>query len=54
MVNADKEKLTDLLAKYYTELTNNCKYDCYNCGLGILRGYGDSFSCAIDLVLEQI
>lgn len=39
-----------------TNFNNNldCNWDCGNCEYGIMRSYGDSFSCPLDLVKDMI
>ena len=54
MTKQDKEKLSLLLDSYYDELIKSCKYDCYNCELGILEGYCDGHSCAIETVCRKL
>ena len=54
MTERDLKQLSALLGEYYKEQAKTCDYDCYNCELGVLRGYGDGHSCAIEIVEEQI
>lgn len=54
MKKQDKENLLSLLDKYYKELAKTCEYDCYNCELGMLEGYGYGYSCSIETVIRNI
>lgn len=54
MTKNDKERLISLLDEYHLELFKTCRYDCTNCELGILEGYGSGYSCAIDTVTNNI
>ena len=52
-----KQKLWQLslmLDEYYEEKSKTCEHDCYNCDLGILEGYGNMHSCAIETVMRQV
>jgi hypothetical protein len=49
----DENKLRQLellLHEYYQHNAKTCRYDCYNCELGILESYSSSHSCAIETV----
>lgn len=54
MTKQDLNMLVSLLDDYYKEQSKTCDYDCYNCELGVLRGYGDGYSCAIEVVERNI
>ena len=47
-------QLALLLDEYYKYNTETCRYDCDNCGLGILESYGSGYSCAIETVERNI
>lgn len=49
-----QEQLSSLLDEYYNELSKTCNYDCYNCGPGVLEGYGSGHSCSIETVMRKI
>lgn len=48
------KQLSSLLGEYYKYKSKDCRYDCYNCELGILEGYGDGHSCAIETVERNV
>lgn len=54
MIKNDKDKLLSLLDEYYDELNKTCEGDCYNCEMGVLEGYGYDYSCAINVVTNNI
>lgn len=54
MTENSLKQLSYLLDEYYKEQSKTCNYDCYNCELGILEGYGDGHSCAIETVSRKI
>lgn len=54
MTEQDLKQLSSLLSEYYKEQAKTCDYDCYNCELGILRGYGSGHSCAIEIVENEV
>ena len=54
MTEQNLMQLLSLLDKYYQEQSKTCEYDCYNCDLGILRGYDDDHTCAIEVITEKI
>lgn len=54
MTEKDLKMLSSLLNKYYKEQAKTCDYDCYNCELGVLRGYCSGHSCAIEIVESEV
>ena len=54
MTIQNKKQLSILLDEYYGELSKTCNYDCYNCELGIIEGYGYGHSCSIETVSRKI
>ena len=54
MTEQNLKQLSALLDEYYKEQAKTCDYDCYNCELGVLRGYSDGHSCAIEIVEGKI
>lgn len=48
------KQLSALLNEYYKYKAKTCDYNCYNCELGILEGYGDGHSCAIETVERNV
>ncbi len=54
MTRQNQEQLLSLLGEYYNELSKTCKYDCYNCELGVLKDYGSGHSCSIEIVTRKI
>lgn len=54
MTEQNLMQLLSLLDEYYQEQSKTCEYDCYNCDLGILRGYDDDHTCAIEVITEKI
>ena len=54
MDEQELKQLWNLLDKYYEHNEKTCRHDCYNCGLGILEGYGYSHSCAIETVANIV
>jgi hypothetical protein len=54
MTKQQLQQLSSLLSEYYKEHAKTCDYDCYNCELGVIRGYGDMHSCAIEIVEEEV
>ena len=54
MTRQKLEQLSSLLDEYYFEKSKTCEYDCYNCELGILEGYGSGHSCSIENVDRNI
>ena len=54
MTKQNLKQLLSLLDEYYQEQSKTCNYDCYNCDLGILRGYEWDYSCAIEIITEKI
>ena len=48
------KQLSLLLDEYYNKKSKICNYDCYNCDLGILKGYGVGHSCSIETVMRKI
>ena len=46
------KNLYDLIKDFNNNL--DCTMDCGNCEYGIMRSYGDSFSCPLDLVEDMI
>lgn len=54
MREQDLKMLSSLLNEYYKEQAKTCDYDCYNCELGVLRGYYDGHSCAIEIVESEV
>lgn len=54
MTMQDKNELYILLNEYSDELAKTCKFDCYNCDLGILESYYDMHTCAIDTVIRKL
>lgn len=54
MTRQKLEQLSLLLDEYYKEKSKTCEYDCYNCELGVLEGYGSGHSCAIETVARNI
>lgn len=54
MTEKDLKMLSSLLNEYYKEQAKTCDYDCCNCELGILRGYGSWYSCAIEVVESEV
>ena len=43
-----------LLNEYYGDKSKTCNYDCYNCELGVLEGYGSGHSCAIEIIESNV
>lgn len=54
MMMQDKNELYILLNEYSDELAKTCKFNCYNCDLGILEAYCDMHTCAIDTVIRKL
>ena len=54
MTEQNLKQLSALLNEYYQEKAKTCRYDCYNCDLGIIEGYGYGHSCAIETVERNI
>lgn len=54
MTKQDLKQLSFLLDEYYKEKSKTCNYDCYNCELGVLEGYGNGHSCAIEAVMREV
>ena len=54
MTRQKLEQLSSLLDEYYFEKSITCEYDCYNCELGVLEGYGSGHSCSIEVVTRNI
>lgn len=54
MTRQKLEQLSSLLDEYYFEQSIKCDYDCYNCDLGMLEGYGSGYSCSIETVARAI
>lgn len=54
MTVQNKKLLSSLLYEYYTDLSKTCNYDCYNCELGILEGYGSGHSCSVETVMRKL
>lgn len=54
MKRQKQEQLLSLLEEYYNELSKICDYDCCNCELGILEGYGSGHSCSIETIVRKI
>ena len=54
MTLQSKNQLLQLLYEYYTDLSKTCNYDCCNCDLGILDGYGYGHSCSIETVARKL
>lgn len=54
MTEQNLKMLASLLDEYYKEQSKTCDYDCYNCELGILEGYGAGHSCAIETVAREV
>lgn len=54
MTEQNLMQLLSLLDEYYQEQSKTCEYDCCNCDLGILRGYEDDHTCAIEVITEKI
>lgn len=54
MTVQNKKLLSSLLSEYYTDLSKTCNYDCYNCELGILEGYGSGHSCSVETVMRRL
>lgn len=54
MAEQERKQLLMLLYEYSERLSKTCNYDCYNCNLGILEGYGSGHSCAIDTVIKNL
>jgi hypothetical protein len=54
MTEQNLKELSYLLEKYYKEKAKTCDYNCCNCELGILEGYGDGYSCAIETVERNV
>jgi len=52
MKEREQKELINLLNNFNKEL--ECHRDCGNCEYGILRGYGDSWSCPFDLVEDMV
>ena len=50
MTEQNLKMLSSLLGEYYKEQSKTCDYNCYNCELGVISGYGDMHSCAIEKV----
>lgn len=48
------KQLSTLLDEYYKYKSKTCDYNCYNCELGILEGYLDGHSCAIETVERNV
>lgn len=46
------KNLYDLIKNFSKNL--DCNWDCGNCEYGVLRGYGDSWSCPLELVEDMI
>lgn len=53
MKEREQKELIKLLNDFNKNLDCN-NTNCGNCEYGILRSYGDSFSCPIDLVEDMI
>lgn len=47
-----QNELYKLLDDFF--ISKKCNYDCYNCDYGVLRGYGDSYQCAIEIVRDTM
>lgn len=54
MTKQKLRQLLSLLDEYYQEKSKICNYDCYNCDLGVLPGYGYDHSCAIEIITSKI
>ena len=54
MTQQKQRILSSLLDEYYSELSQTCNFDCYNCELGVLEGYGSGHSCSIETVMRKI
>ena len=54
MMKQNLKQLYLLLDEYYVEQSKTCKYDCYNCELGVLEGYGSGHSCSVETVSRVI
>ena len=54
MTEQKKKQRLSLLNEYYDEQSKTCDYDCYNCDIGVLEGYGSGHSCAIETVIRKI
>lgn len=52
MKKREQKELINLLDSFSKNL--DCNWNCGNCEYGILRGYGDSWSCPLDLVKDMI
>lgn len=52
MTSRDKVALQETLHMFVSEL--DCGRECGNCEYGIMRSYGDSFSCPLDLVADMV
>lgn len=48
------KQLSTLLDEYYRYKSETCDYNCYNCELGILEGYCNGHSCAIETVERNV
>ena len=56
MTKEDRSALVYLLYKYYEEQVEikKCQYDCTNCDLGMMVGYGYEYSCPISRIITEI
>lgn len=54
MTEQNLKQLSFLLGEYYKEQSKTCDYNCYNCELGVISGYGDMHSCAIEMVQDMV
>lgn len=54
MTKNNLKQLSFLLDEYYKEQSKTCSYDCYNCELGAIEGYGSGHSCAIEIIARKI
>lgn len=46
--------LDNLLGELYNHERKTCEFNCLNCEYGVLKGYGDSYSCSIEHVQEVL
>ena len=54
MTEQNKKQLYSLLSEYAQEMNEGCRYNCDNCNLGILEGYGCGYSCSIETVMKNL
>ena len=49
----NKENARDVIERL-NHFNPECNQDCHNCEFGVIRSYGDNYSCPIDLTTSLL